>query len=127
MSIAPMMSAMMDRDASGWRRMSCPFSCRGRYQCAGCAKLEPQAQVIEQRDVTRLHQLASGARCPYYWTSICPLSGTLFMMRHSLLVLISISAATASAQVRARKVDPQIDRYFELSRAEFSGERAKET
>src|SRR3954471_6503133 len=49
------------------------------------------------------------------------------MMRHSLLVLIAFAGATADAQVRARKVDPQIDRYFDLARAEFSGERAKET
>jgi aminopeptidase YwaD len=47
------------------------------------------------------------------------------MMRRCLLAL-TVLAASANAQVRARQVDPQIDRYFQLARAEFSGERAKE-
>jgi hypothetical protein len=49
-------------------------------------------------------------------------------MKPSRLFFLSALAATsAGAQVRARQVDPQIHRYFELARAEFSGERAKET
>src|SRR4051812_4161928 len=48
------------------------------------------------------------------------------MTRRSLALLIAI-ATSAQGQVRARQVDPQIDRYFQLVRAEFSGERAKET
>jgi aminopeptidase YwaD len=42
-----------------------------------------------------------------------------------LLVLTVLAAASASGQTR--KVDPQIDRYFQLVRAEYSGEKAKET
>jgi hypothetical protein len=50
------------------------------------------------------------------------------MTRRSLPILLVFAfAATANAQVRARQVDPTIDRYFQLARAEFSGERAKET
>jgi hypothetical protein len=48
------------------------------------------------------------------------------MTRRCVFLLIAI-ATSAHAQVRARQVDPQIDRYFQLARAEFSGERAKET
>src|ERR1041384_7186512 len=49
------------------------------------------------------------------------------MMRRCLLSLTVLAGVSANAQVRAREVDPQIDRYFQLARAEFSGERAKET
>ena len=45
-------------------------------------------------------------------------------MRRILLALIV--ATSAGAQVRARQIDPQIERYFQLARAEFSGDRAKE-
>ena len=48
------------------------------------------------------------------------------MMRR-FAVLAAIAATSAHAQVRARPVDPQIDRYFRLVRAEYSGEKAKET
>ncbi|HET9425801.1 MAG TPA: M28 family peptidase [Gemmatimonadaceae bacterium] len=36
-------------------------------------------------------------------------------------------ATTAGAQTRQRDVDPRIDRLFRLARAEYSGDRAKET
>jgi aminopeptidase YwaD len=49
------------------------------------------------------------------------------MMRRPLFLLALLTATSAHAQVRARQVDPQIERYFELARAEFSGDRAKET
>jgi hypothetical protein len=49
------------------------------------------------------------------------------MTASRLLFLTVFTAATARAQVRARQVDPQIDRYFQLARAEYSGDRAKET
>ena len=45
--------------------------------------------------------------------------------RAPAFLFAAIAAASAQGQARAR--DPQIDRYFELVRAEFSGERAKET
>jgi hypothetical protein len=48
------------------------------------------------------------------------------MTRRCLLLLLAISPS-ARAQVRARQVDPQIDRYFQLARTEFSGDRARET
>src|SRR5689334_3127816 len=48
------------------------------------------------------------------------------MTRSRILLLTVLTATSANAQVRARQVDPQIDRYFELARAEFSGDRAKE-
>jgi aminopeptidase YwaD len=48
------------------------------------------------------------------------------MMRRRLIFLSVLAATSAGAQVRARQVDPQIDRYFQLVRAEYSGERAKE-
>ena len=46
-------------------------------------------------------------------------------MRSALLSLTILAAASAGAQARARQVDPQIDRYFQLARAEFSGGTAK--
>jgi hypothetical protein len=49
------------------------------------------------------------------------------MMRRSLLVLTILAATSANAQVQARRTDPRIERYFELARAEFSGDRARET
>src|SRR6476620_1439105 len=49
------------------------------------------------------------------------------MMRRSLQVLVVLAPVCLNAHVRARRVDPQIDRYFALARAEFSGDRAKET
>lgn len=48
-----------------------------------------------------------------------------FMIRKPIL-LIAFTATVAAAQAR-RQVDPQIDRYFRLARAEYSGEKAKET
>jgi hypothetical protein len=51
-------------------------------------------------------------------------------MRRSQIRMLALMAAlvaqSAPAQTRARQVDPQIDHYFELTRAEFSGERARE-
>jgi hypothetical protein len=49
-------------------------------------------------------------------------------MRRSpiLLFLTVLFSQGAAAQVRARQVDPQIDRYFQLARTEYSGERARE-
>ena len=49
------------------------------------------------------------------------------MTRRSLLLVTVFAATSLEAQGRAREVDPQIQRYFELTRAEFSGDRAKET
>ena len=49
------------------------------------------------------------------------------MRRSPILLLLTVLLAPgAIAQVRARQVDPQIDRYFQLARAEYSGERARE-
>jgi hypothetical protein len=47
-------------------------------------------------------------------------------MTRRLLFVAAFAATAANAQVRARQVDPEIDRYFQLVRAEFSGDRAKE-
>ena len=43
------------------------------------------------------------------------------------LALAFLLLAAASGRAQVRQIDPQIDRYFRLARAEFSGERAKET
>jgi hypothetical protein len=48
-------------------------------------------------------------------------------MPRRLLILVALGATAANAQVRARQVDPRIDRYFQLVRAEFSGDRAMQT
>src|SRR5215213_3965854 len=48
-----------------------------------------------------------------------------FMIRRTLLLLPLFAAVSARAQVRPRQVDAQIERYFQLARAEFSGDRAK--
>ena len=45
---------------------------------------------------------------------------------HRLALAFSLLAA-ASGRAQVRQVDPQIDRFFRLARAEFSGDRAKET
>ena len=49
------------------------------------------------------------------------------MMRRSLFALTILSSTIVNAQSRTRQVDPQIDKYFALVRAEYSGERAKAT
>ena len=46
-------------------------------------------------------------------------------MRRYLLALTVLVGGSAGAQARTRQVDPQIDRYFRLARAEFSGNTAK--
>lgn len=43
------------------------------------------------------------------------------------LIIVSLALAIASQAQGQRQVDPQIDRYFRLVRAEFSGEKALET
>jgi hypothetical protein len=48
------------------------------------------------------------------------------MMRSRLLFLPLFAMTSAGAQGRARQADPQIERYFQLARAEFSGDRAKD-
>ena len=48
------------------------------------------------------------------------------MMRSRLLFLLLLAATSAGAQVGARQPDPQIQRYFQLAREEFSGDRAKD-
>lgn len=47
--------------------------------------------------------------------------------RRFIAALILAGGASADAQMRARQTDPVIGRYFDLVRAEYSGEKAKET